>query len=175
MTIDVSENPAVKVAKRQGDSAGVHVTQTGYRVRITTFPEMLARQAMLEVKNPPVPMAWNADKERDEPNPHDPDYLRAMAEADEKRSMAGLDAALLFGVELLDAMPEDDRWLRKLHRLGIHVDAGDEIEKELAFLRYIVFSASEDLALIMRQTTVTAQGVAEAVESFRGDEERDTD
>jgi len=175
MTVDVSENPAVVVAKRTGDSAGVHVTMTGYKVRIAAFPELLMRQAILEIKNPPVPLAWNEDKERDEPNPHDPDYLQALAEAEEKRNQAGLDAALLFGVELLDPLPTDDRWLRKLSKLGIQIDAEDEIEKELAFLKYMVFTASEDLAILMRRTTVTGEGVAQAVESFRGDAQRDTD
>jgi hypothetical protein len=172
---DVSNNPAVIVAKEQKDGAGLHVTRTGYKVRIQPFPEMLARQAVMAVKDPPVPVYWNADKEREEPNPNDPDYLNAKAEAEAKRGEAGIDAALLFGVELVSPLPSDERWLKKLGMLGIHVDPTDSLAVELAFLKYIVFSSSEDISALTGQVSVTERGIAEAAATFPGDAAGDTD
>lgn len=172
---DVSNNPAVIVAKEQKDGAGLHITRTGYKVKIQPFPEMLARQAVMAVKDPPVPVYWNADKEREEPNPHDPDYLNAKAEAEAKRGEAGIDAALLFGVELVSPLPDNDRWLKKLAMLGIHVDPADSLAVELAFLKYIVFSSSEDISVLTGQVSVTERGIAEAAATFPGDAAGDTD
>ena len=172
---DLSNNPAVEVAKQQKSGTGVHVTRTGVKVRIQAFPEMLARQALMAVKDPPVPMAYNADKERNEPNPHDPDYLAAMAEAEQRRGEAGIDAALLFGVELVDSLPSDDKWLKKLAMLGIKVDPSDSLAVELAYLKYIAFSSSDDLNLLTAQVRVTEAGIAEAAATFQNDTAGDTD
>lgn len=172
---DLSNNPAVLVAKQNETGAGIHITRTGVRVKIQPFPEMLARQAVLAVKDPPVPMAWNADKERDEPNPHDPDYIKAVAEAEQKRGEASIDAALLFGVELIDQLPSDEKWLRKLAYLGINVDPQDPLEVELAYLKYIAFSSSDDIAVLTGQLRVTEKGIAEAAATFQSDAPGDTD
>lgn len=175
MAENVSDSPAVKVANETKTGAGVHVTRTGVRVKIKAFPEMLARRAVLAVKDPPVPMAWNADKERDEKNPHDPDYLAAMAEAEQRRGDAGIDAALLFGVELLDPLPDDKRWIRKLSMLGIEVDESDLMAVELAYLKYVAFSSSEDLNVLTGSVRVSEAGIAAEAATFPGDAERDTD
>ena len=61
---DVSNNPAVIVAKEQKEGAGLHITRTGYKVKIQPFPEMLARQAVMAVKDPPVPVQTLRDAYR---------------------------------------------------------------------------------------------------------------
>lgn len=175
MVENVSENPAVQVAKQQKTGAGIHVTRTGIRVKIRAFPEMLARRAVLAIKDPPVPVYFNEDKGREEPNPHDPDYLAAKEEAEQRRGDAGIDAALLFGVELLDPLPDNDLWLKKLAYLNIEIDPTDALSVELAYLKYVAFSSSDDLSVLTGQVSVTEAGVAEELATFPGDTERDTD
>lgn len=175
MVENVSENPALKVAKEAKTGAGVYVTRTGVRVRIQAFPEMLARRAVLAIKDPPVPTYWNEDKEREEKNPQDPDYLAALADAEQRRGDAGIDAALLFGVELIDPLPEDKRWIRKLAMLNILVDESDVMAVELAYLKYVAFSSSEDLATLTSSVGVSEAGIAEQAATFPGDAAGDTD
>lgn len=173
MSEQVASNPAVQVKKEQG--TGVHMTKTGYRVRIGSFPAMLAQQVMAKIQDPPVPTYYNADKEREEPNPNDPDYLRALDAANQERGNVAVDAAVLFGVELLDGLPDNNRWIQKLNRLGIEVNTEDEVEVEFSFLKFIVFSDQADLAILMQRTGVSEEGVAVATNMFSGSEERDTD
>ena len=89
-------------------------------------------------------MWFNKAKDRDEPNPVDPDYLRELEKYQQETTRVTFDVFALFGIELVDGMPEDDSWLSKLKlnaRLG-HLDLStfdleDEVDREFLFKRYV--------------------------------------
>ena len=131
---------AVDVAKRQRETKkelGTIITlSTGIRVRIVPVAAHLIDEAMFEIKDPAVPKQ-DLGKGREEPNPLDPAYRQALADAEHARGIAASDTLIFMGVELVDGMPEDDEWLKKLkflERLGHfkalgNFDMKDKIDK----------------------------------------------
>ena len=125
-------------------------------------------------------MWFNPEKEQEEPNFMHPDYIEAQTEAERKRSDAALDAALLFGVKLVDGVPEDDSWIANLKymekRGSIDLsdwDLDDEFEREFIYKRYVAM-AGDDFTLIAELSGVPSGERARARNTFHGDEERDS-
>lgn len=173
----MSDSAAVQVAKeRRGDRQVVEVTlSTGIRARITPVSAALITDSQGKIQDPPIPKWFNPDKEREEENPNDPAYLQALTDADKRRTTAAIDAAVMFGVELVDGLPEDDRWLTNLrfmerrgHLSLDEFDLDDVLDLEFLYKRYIAVSA-EDLALVMLKSGIQTEAVAQATRSFQGD------
>jgi hypothetical protein len=152
---------------------------TGYRARLVPVAGFLLTEVASRIQDPEVPMWANPDKEgRQEPNPSDPAYLRAMAAAERRRAEAVIDAMLLFGVEIEGDIPDQGQWLPKLQKmvkLG-HLDLDgfsleDPLDAEFLFKRYVAVAAG-DLQEIMKRSGVTQEAIAQAAKSFPGDEAR---
>jgi hypothetical protein len=172
----VADNPAVQARKVITETTEMQL-EGGYTVRIAPPDnyDVMIQRSMSQIKDPPVPMVWDEDKEREEPNELDPGYLAAVKQADEDRGMAVMDAMMLFGVELVDGVPEDKRWRRRLELAGIEVDWSDEIETEFAYLKYVVFAGSNNLNQLLGTIGLSQDDIDQAAAMFPGDEERDTD
>lgn len=177
---DEKVNAALQVAKAvavdQGD--GIVTLSTGYRARLKPVATSLVTDAIGLIKDPPVPVWHNPDKDRDEPNPFDPEYNRIVAANDTLRGAATMDVMVYFGVELLDGLPDDLTWLKKLKymekrgRLDLSsYDTEDPIDREFLFLRYIAV-AQEDLEMVMTRSGITTEGVNQAKAQFPSDTER---
>lgn len=168
---NMAQNPAVRVAQSSmnGATSEIYTTKTGYRLVLKPFPSLLVQRAVSQVPTPKMPVYMNDEKGREEPNPHDPEYRQALIQAAEQRGIVGIDCTLLFGVELIDPIPEDDRWVRKLQFLGVQV-SDDPIERELAFLKYVVFAHQDDISYVMDESRVSGKKVTAAEETFPGDE-----
>lgn len=167
-------HPAVSVAKEHAKRDEPVTLSTGYRAFIRPVSATLILEVSGKIEDPPVPRVWNKEREEEMENPDDPSYLKAVEKADAERSMAGMDAMVLFGVELVDPLPEGDRWLKKLQymeRRGMldlsKFDLTDPIDKEFLFLRYIAV-AGEDLALISGRSGMNPAEVDTAVKNFPG-------
>lgn len=168
-----AENPAVAVAHAEKDERTRVITlSTGHKARLMPVATSLLESVTSQIKDPEVPMWFNESKEREEPNPHDPNYLRAVQETTTKRGTAFMDALILFGVELVDGLPEDDTWLKKLHLLEKmgqidlgDIDLSDPIALEFAYKKFVVVSA-EDYDKLTALSGVTEQGVAAQAETF---------
>jgi len=168
-------NPAVAVAKQRGPDNDVQevTLSTGHRAVLTPVATSLLEKVRRQIKDPPIPMWENPDKAgRKEPNPLDPTYRQQLDEAESQRSDAIMDALILFGVELVGGVPDDDGWLKKLRMLERHgqidlgdLDLEDPMDREFAYKKYVAISADDYLQL-MTLSGVTAQGVAEQVDSF---------
>lgn len=145
----IGQNPAVQVA-REGEEEENEITtlSSGVRVRLKPVPDILMQRVMSKIRKPKVPMWFNPEKERDEPNPNDPDYLEAVRQAEDERGQKAIDASIMFGCELVDSLPEDRTWIKRLNRFGIEVDESDEFELQFAYLKYVAFVNSSDLALV---------------------------
>lgn len=161
--------PAVDVAKEQailGAGDNVRTLATGVRARLRPVAASLIDEVTIRVPDPVVPMWHNEEKDRDEPNPTDPAYLKDLETMARQRGLAGLDAMIMFGVELVEAIP-DDGWERRLKFLGIEFDAQDDFEREFYYKKYVAIS-NEDVALIGALSGVNQEAVNQAVRSFRG-------
>ena len=163
----------------QGQGGETEVTlSTGVRVRLHAVSGSLVEDVKEAVPMPRVPVVYIEAKDREEENPSDPRYLEAVEEVRRRRGDAVLDALLMFGVELLDGLPEDDRWLKSLKllerkkRLDLSgFDLKDDFDLEYLYKRHVAV-AGADLGLIAQLQSVRPEEAARARRSFLGDETR---
>ena len=170
-------NPAVETAKNvEGRTKEHFITlATGDKVRLLPVSASLIDEVTSRVKEPEVPMWDNPDKGRPEPNPSDPNYLAELEDASRKRGVAGMDAMIMFGVDLVDGLPDDDMWFKKLRlmeRKGAldlsSYDLDDEIDKEFLYKRYIAVDV-DTLGEIAKISGISSEDVATAEKSFPSD------
>jgi hypothetical protein len=167
---------AVSVAKQLNskDGDGHIVILKGIRVRLSPVAATLIDEVTSRIKDPDVPIWHDPDKDRDMPNPLDPQYVKDVSEASRLRGVAAMDAMCMFGAELLDGMPEDDTWLKKLRYMAKrgmvnldNYDLDDELDQEFLYKRFILVD-NETLMAIGKMSTLQTDEVAKAEESFPG-------
>ncbi len=175
---------AVDVAKSKRDKpqlGTIITTKTGVMIRIVPVAIHLIDEIMYEIKDPEIPMQHIEEKGRDEPNPFDKQYLKDVADAEHERGIAVSDALIWFGVDLVDGLPEDDTWLKKLkwfERRGKFsldgFDLDDEIDLEFVYKKYFVVSG-RDIVMIGSASNMNEAEVEGALRGFQGDEGKDSD
>lgn len=173
-----NENPVVSTAKavksRTDGSNNVITLSDGRRAKILPVTASLIDEVTSSIKDPPVPMFYIKDREETVPNPDDPNYIKECAEKSKERGGAAIDALMMFGVELLDGVPDDDAWLNKLknlQRMGrlnlAEYNLEDPVDREFLYKKFII----GDNRLIQKITEVSAitqADIEEAERSFRG-------
>jgi len=176
-----SPSPALEVAKEQVEQDDLTVLSTGVRARLVPVAASLISKVASRVKDPEVPMDYIEEKDREEPNPDNPEYLRKLEEATAKRGTVSLETMVMFGVELVDGVPEDDAWLKRLRFLEKHgnldlseYDLDDPMEREFVYKLYIAVG-SNDIMKIAKMSGISPEEVKQAAESFQGSKARDTD
>lgn len=172
------EKAAIEVAKERL-AGGVEVPVDlpyGVTGKIVPVPPQLVDDVTSRIKEPEIPMWHNEDKDRDEPNPSDPEYLAALEEFSNQQAKASIDALSMFGLDI-DALPEDDKWLRKLkymEKRGLldlsDFDLDDPDEKEFLFKRLIALN-NIILQKIVEVSGISPEEIEAAEASFRGNEE----
>lgn len=147
---------------------------TGVKALIMPVSASLISEVTGSVKTPVVPIWHNEDKGRDEPNPSDPAYMEALEDMERERGMAAIDAMIMFGVELVDGLPQDDGWLKKLKylekrgRLVLEgYDLNDSMDLEFLYKRYIAVDSSV-LEMITEASGVSPEEIDLAESSFPG-------
>ncbi len=165
---------AKAIASGQGERETEVTLSTGVRVRLQAVSALLIEDLKAALLEPKVPVVYIEDKGREEENPNDPAYLAALNKYNADRGAAVLDATVLFGVELLDGLPEDESWLKKLkalERLGkldlSRYDLADEFDREFLYKRYVAV-AGADLAILTTLSSIRPEEVARARRSFLG-------
>lgn len=169
------QNPALELAKEQhsGGAGTVYNLPNGAKVAILPVSATLLDEVTARITDPEPPMWFNPAKEKDEPNPMDPGHIKALAAADRRRLVASFDVMTMFGLELLDGMPEDESWIRKLQmmeRLG-HIDLStydlkNDLDREFVYKRYIILSA-DLIGKIGSASGLTDEEVAKAEATFQ--------
>ena len=156
---------------------------TGYRARLLPVSISIINEAQAAIPDPPVPMWYNESKGVEEPNPDHPDYAAAIERTEQERNLAAIDAIIMFGVELVDGLPENDDWLKKMRlrsKMGLtkvdlsQYDLKDPIEIQYIFKKYIAVG-TRDIVTLMKFAGVTEDSISEASRSFRSDEVGSTD
>ena len=174
-------NSVVSVAKEQVGADKQVTLSTGVRVHVHPVSARLLTECMARVKKPTVPTYFDEDRQREFPNPGDPSYVAALAERDSEQTSVAMDALIMFGVELVDGVPDDgwDKKLRLLEKLG-HLDLGEydldeDLDRQFVYKKFVAVSAADMPILQQASGVVDEEDLAKAEESFPGDEEPDTD
>lgn len=167
--------PAVEIAKRQQAGDGTVTLSTGVRVRLRPIPPGTMQEARLSVVPPKVPVWINPDKNREEPNPNDPEYLDALVECNRQRIQVIEEVALMFGLELVDGVPEPGDWDRNLQWLArkgridlTGYDLSDPVDREFLYKKHSALGP-DDWVVVQRLMGVSREEVDEAAATFRGD------
>lgn len=175
----VVKDQAKKLADRQGDSEIVTLS-TGVVVRLHPVSSSLVEEMKSAYEMPSVPVVFIPEKEREEENPNDPKYIDEVERVQSKRADAILDALVTFGVELVDGLPEDDSWLKRLRLLERRgnlnlsgFDLEDEFDLEFLYKRFVAV-AGTDLNLIGGLHGFRPMEVARARATFLGNKSRDS-
>lgn len=172
-------NPAVEVAKElDNDETLIVELPYGVRAEIRPVSATLINEVTNHIEYPQVPIWHDEDKGRDEPNPNDPQYLQDVDEVNQKRGIAAMDAMVMFGVFLIDGLPEDESWVSQLKfmekRKQIDLsgyDLDDSLEKEFLFKRFIGVSTNI-FDLVTKASGISPEEVEAREDLFPGNEER---
>ena len=171
---DGSKNPVVEVAKRRkaGYEDNLIELPDGTEIRVHPVSPALIDEVISTVKEPNVPMWHNKDADREEPNYDDPDYKKALSEAESEKLAASVDALVMFGIELVDGLPEGDVWLKKLkflekrERLSLEGYTLDDPEdKEFLYKRLIAMDG-DIITRITDMSSVSKEDIDAAEASF---------
>jgi len=158
---------------------GLVTVSTGVVFRIMDVPVLAFDEVRRKVERerPPVPVVWIDGKDREEVNPQDPGYLKALEDFDLKLAEAMIGAALVLGLEVVELPdgfcgPDDDAWTEKYHVLGIDIPPKtDAIARQLAWTRLWAAPKAKDLALltvgVQQKAGVLETEVAEVSALFR--------
>ena len=168
----------------QDDSVWNSEDKPGLKLKILKVNKLLLRDIVMRIPMPVPPKFYNEDKEEEEDNPLDPTYLREQQEAIEKRSNAIMNFWFGYGTKPLE-IPEDmiahteDDWIDDLESMGFSGVPRKGTARYAAWVRYYALTSDEMVPLthaIHRFNGITPEvDVAEARDSFQGDEESDTD
>ena len=171
-----TKNAVVAIAKETADN--ILTLSTGARIRVRPVSASLLMGVQNRIKYPPVPVVHDAEKQTDYENPNHPSYIRDCEDVDNRRGIAAMEAIIMFAVELVDGMPDDQTWLKKLEtlqRAGI-VDLSDfdlenPIDLEFIYKRDVAIT-TDDMDLITKIASPSQEGVDEIIALFPGDKEQ---
>lgn len=159
------------------------VLTSGVKVRLVSVPSMLLLQLTRQLQEPEVPMWHNPDKDRDEPNPMDPAYIKAVENYKADMGQLTTRAYLANGVKVLEPLPEDkypeqdDSWIEGLEYIGIDVPKNG-LGRYVAWLQYHILGDADltDIltGIAVAGGVVTEEQVQQAAESFRDNETQPT-
>ncbi len=181
MGSNTNPNPAVEAARRLAGKGedNIVVLPGGARVRIHPVSAALIADITSQIKEPEIPLWPNPEKPdqdgrpRLEPNPDDPNYVRALEETNQKRGAAMIDAMVMFGVELIDGIPDDD-WIKKLRfmeKRGLldlsSYDLDDPFDREFLYKRYILVD-NNVIGMVTDASGLSTEDIKRAQESFQG-------
>lgn len=168
-------NPVIETAKEK-EQEKVYTLDSGVKVILRPIAPALLQTIMAKIVDPPVPIKYSEEKGTKQEDPFDSEYIRTVNENNQRRAQASMDAMAMFGLELVDGLPEDDTWikyLRQLEKLG-HLDLSeydfdDPIEKEFLYKKFVAMKTS-DFTKIGRLTGISQEAISQAEQPFRSSE-----
>jgi hypothetical protein len=169
------DQAVLEVAKMIASHKEAVITLSGnVRAKLIGVPATLIDEVSSRIQDPEVPMWHNPDKDRDEPNPSDPGYIKGLSDAARQRGLAAIDAMCMFGVELIDPVPDKGVWLKKLQYLEKRgnldlssYNLEDPMDIEYLWKRFIAVDATV-IQAITKLSGISQEEIAEAERSFRG-------
>ena len=159
------------------ETNNIHTLSTGVRVRVSQVNPATLTDIQMRIQNPSVPTRVVAGEfgafSEGEPNPEHPDYVAECQLKDMERASAMMDVIAMLCVELVDGLPKDDRWVKKLRLLSkigqldlSGFDLDDEDDREFLYKKHIAPS-TEDWVTLFKLARVP-QEVTAQMESAAG-------
>lgn len=168
-----SGSPALAVSKN-GAKTNEITLDNGVKVRIVPVSAALLEATTRSIPTPKPPMFLDEATGRDLPNTMHPDYVAALEKTSHDRNLAAMDTLVMFGIELVDGMPEDDGWLKKLrylqdklgHDFGLEgFDLSDEMDREYVYKRFVLANG-EILEAVTSASGLSSEEIKEAEATF---------
>lgn len=170
------EHVALDVAQdAKGGREEIVTLSTGYRVQFLPVSQNAIAAAQMKIKDPKPPLQDSPSGSGAKvPNKSHPDYLQALDDTELKRANAIQDVLFIFGLELVDPLPESDLWLEKLVLVGL-VDEQEskevtQLQKELWYKKYMVADV-QVFSRLAKNIGVTEEGIAQAGAAFKSNTE----
>ncbi len=156
---------ALKNVENKTEAAPEITLTTGVVLRLKKFSFMRIQSIVSQFKEPEIPKEWDVAREREIRNPDSPVYLAEKAEMDQRRTMAVIDAIMVFGTEIISVPKdfpklEDDNWIEELEFINIKVDKESRLARYLNWVKNVAIRDPEDLIKISEEFGVQ-MGTAE--------------
>lgn len=149
------------------------IFSTGIEAIVRPVAPDLVNDAIMEIDEPAVP-TFTDEHGRVMENPTDPQYAIEKHQYELAVNRAALDVVIIMGVDLVDGLPEDDSWLKKLRYLErkgridlTEYNLEDPLDLEYLYKAKVAMGA-EDIASLARYIGVGEQEVAAAERVFQG-------
>jgi hypothetical protein len=167
-----TRHPVLEAAESvSGPTDDIVTLSTGIRVRLKPVAPSLIADISGSVEYPSVPL-FTDESGREMENPMHPDYIRDIDAADAKRASLVMEAMVMFAFELVDGLPEDETWLRKIEILSRRggadltgLDVDNPLDQEFLYKKYIAVG-QEDIRLAGTVTGIRSEDVEAASDSF---------
>lgn len=193
MAIDTDSQAVFETSTEQ--PANEYTTSMGVVLKLQKISHMIVAEAIGKMKEPRPPLvlikAQGDNPERTEENFADPEYLDKMQDFTVQRGEMTAKVFYTLGTKIVSVpegfdRPEDDDWVASINALG---EVGAQLstipEDKKSKLRYYYWlkywaTNERDFAHIVESIMKMGGGpvlevkVAEALDTFRGDETRDT-
>jgi hypothetical protein len=151
---------------------------TGVRAIIRAVPNTLIDNVSARIEDPLPPKQFIESKGKEEVNYLDPTFLREVENTNKRRGRAVTEALIMFGVELVDGVPDPEEWMPRLQHLvkrGLldlsDWDLEDEFDLEYVYKAFVAV-AQKDVERIMVACGLLEETVAAAMDSFQRPETR---
>jgi len=148
---------------------------TGDKAILKPVTASLIDAVTSRIEDPKPPMWYNESKGTEEPNPSHPDYLQAIDDANRRRGIAAMDAMVMFGVELVDGLPESEKWLdtlKYMEKRGMlsleGYDLKDPLDLEFLYKRFVAVDTNI-IAKVSELSGISSAEVERAEASFQSD------
>jgi hypothetical protein len=157
------------------DDGLIHLS-TGVVLAPRKVSPFVFQEVSSRFKYPKVPVIWMEDKQREEPNPMNPDYLAERDEVDYNRSMATIDGTIALGTKLVSIpegfpTPDDNDWLDDLETMGIEINRDNSRMRYRTWVKYVAAPTVPDvqtiIAKVLRAIGVSEEEVVSATANFR--------
>lgn len=145
------DDPDRAVVLGMGDNnSRDHVLFTGVRIRPKQVSVQTLQRARSMIVDPSVPKQYDPETDTWLENELHPAYERAVALATQKRDEAENNALLLLGVGLVDPIPPDDTWVKRLVCAGVldSAEFASDLDRRLIYTKLLAVSAMDMLGII---------------------------
>lgn len=177
----VAEQAAINTRKavdRKKKFGETYTTAKGIKIKLSPVATSIFTEAMAEIKDAIPPTYINEQTGKEELNPASPEYQKDLKRVEKERSEVSMNALILFGIELVDDVPKETKWLdllifsKRITEKEKKDALADETGIPLEFLykKYVVADA-DVTRLLASLAGVTQEQIASAQKTFRDNEE----
>lgn len=147
---------------------------SGVKALVKAVPTYMVDKMTAAIKDPPIPKQFIEAKGREEENPFDPTYLKAVDNANSERGRVAMEAMIMYGVELVDGIPPLEEWLPKLQWMAKRseldldeYDLDDPLDLEFVYKAFVAVGGV-DLMRVTIKSGMQNEEVELAMRGFRG-------